>query len=380
MKCLDKILFVLLLFLVGCEKEIVPGNTVQTKYIYQKPQDLTDGISVSDLQNEGLDSMTIKILMDSIDAGAYGIFHSLLIFKNNKLVLEEYFNDWNPNDLHPLFSVTKSLASAVIGIAIDQGHISSVEAPAHDLLSTFEQVEWSEQHKEITLHHLLSMSAGYEWDEDGTSYDNPDNPHYKMIESDDWIKYLLELPLQFSPGERFNYNTGISTLFSLIGQEATGERFDHFAYEHLLSKMDIHDFNWHFLSGDYAATGGSYGGIHLRSRDMAKLGLLYMNEGKWNNENVVSKTWVDESLAPHINITQTGSFTYAYQWWRNEQVIDKDGTQIQVPYAVGHGGQYLFMINEHNMLVVITSPFSPSLGTLDMFAMMEDYILEAVNE
>ena len=371
--------YVTFFFLQGCEKEVIPEEKVQTKYIYQEPEDLQDGLNVSDLHAEGLDSMSIKILVDSIDAGAYGIFHSLLILKNNKLVLEEYFNDWNRDDLHPMFSVTKSLASAVIGIAIESGQIADVDETVYNLLSAFEQVEWTEEKKSITLKHLLTMSAGYEWDEYGTPYDDPENPHYKMMESEDWIKYLLELPMQFSPGEKFNYNTGTSTLFSVIVEEATGEKFDDFANTHLLSKIDINDFEWFYLTDDYAATGGSFGGIRLRSRDMAKLGLLYLNDGEWNNETVIPKSWVEESLSAHIHIpTQTGIFNYGYQWWRNEQVKDKDGGYIQVPYGVGLGGQYIFLIKDQDMLVVITSPYTPPLGTLNMFGMIEKYILKAV--
>ncbi|HEX9650300.1 MAG TPA: serine hydrolase [Cyclobacteriaceae bacterium] len=361
-------------FLISCEREDLQ---VQTKYRYEKPSDLGDGLSISDPITEGLDLMSLKVLMDSIDAGVYGGFHSMLILKNDKLVLEEYFNNWNQNDLHPMYSVTKSFASAIIGITIDKGFISSEQETLSNLLPSFNNLAWTDEKKGITLKHFLTMSSGFEWDEYGTPYDNPENPHYKMMTSSDWIKYLIELPMQYSPGEKYNYNTGSSTLFSVIVEEATGEKFDEFAHNHLLTKLDINDYSWFYMPGDYPATGGSFGGLHLRSRDMAKFGLLYMNDGKWGDEVVISQTWVELSLSPHINIVVSGDFTYGYQWWRNEKVKDKGGQLIQVPYGVGLGGQYIFLIKEHNLLIIITSDNDPS-NTLNNFAMIENYILNGV--
>jgi CubicO group peptidase (beta-lactamase class C family) len=315
--------------------------------------------------------------MDSINAGVYGGFHSMLILRNDKLVLEEYFNNWSQNDLHPMYSLSKSIASAVIGITIEKGFISSEDETIFNLLSAFNHVEWTNEKKGITLKHFLTMSSGYEWDEYGTPYDNPENPHYKMMTSSDWIKYLIELPMQFPPGERYNYNTGTSTLFSVIVEEATGQKFDDFAQDHLLAKLDIHNYTWFKMPGDYPATGGSFGGIHLRSRDLAKFGLLYLNNGKWKEEVVISQDWVELSLSPHINIVQSGDFTYGFQWWRNEKVKNKNGELIQVPYGVGLGGQYIFLIKDYNLLIIITSDDNPS-NTLKNFSMIENYILGAV--
>jgi len=364
------------LVFIGCTEDQVPADT---NYIYTPPVDLGDGLEVSDLVSEGFDPLPIRIMMDSIDAGFNGVFHSLLIFRNDKLVLEEYRNGILQNDLQPMYSVTKSIASAVIGIAIDKGYIAGPDATSSNLLAHFTQLNWTTDTEQITLENFLTMSSGYQWNETSTPYDDPANSHYQMMASNDWIKYIIELPLVRTPGTTFHYNTGTSTLFSVFISESTGINFDDFARTNLLLKLGIDQYSWYYMPGDYPATGGSYGGIYLRSRDMAKFGLLYLNQGIWQNERIISRQWVDQSLAPHINVTVDGSYTYGYQWWRNEQVKGKGGQIIAVPYAVGHGGQYIFLINAYDILVIITAPFdNPGKTTPAIFKMIEDYILSSI--
>ncbi len=373
-KC-AKISFLVLLVCCSPEEEMqIKEKEVETIYQYTPPIDLHDGLTISNLSAEGLNDVPIRTMMDSINSGIYATFNSLLIFKNDKLIFEEYFNGFDASKLQPLWSVTKSISSAIIGISLEQGKISNVNETIHDLMARHTQVNWSEEHKQITLKHYLTMSSGYHWVEMES--------YQQLINSDDWIKFVLELPLTTSPGTKYKYNTGSSTLFSVIVADAVNEDFVSFTANSLLSKIEIDQYDWGYMPGGYAGAAGNNGGLYLTARDMSKFGLLYLNRGNWKGEQVISESWVDASISPQIGIVNNDKleFNYGYQWWRNERVATKDG-EISVPYAVGHGGQYLFLIEDYDMLIVATSPYNnPGRKTIDIFSMIEDYILSAIRQ
>ena len=389
---MKKTFFILLSLLLGlllvvCDRDEITTTDeeqyIKTIYEYQPPVNLNDGLDVSDLNSEGLDDASIRIMIDSINVGTYGLFHGLLIFRNNNLVFEEYFDGWKQQDLHPMWSVTKSISSAVIGLAIEQGKISGVNESVFNLFSGFTQVNWTTEHKQITLEHYLTMSAGYLWNDSDNSVpsSDPNNSYLQMINSDDWIKYVLELPLETFPGEKFKYNNGTSTLFSVIVSDAVENNFDNYTDTNLLSKIDIANHSWAYMAGGYPGTAGNDGGIFLTARDMSKFGLLYLNNGQWKGKQVINESWVQNSISPHIQILKNNNlhFDYGYQWWINERVKDKNMTEIAVPYATGRGGQYIFLINDYDMMVVIISPhYNPNSSTLKIFEMIEKYILSAI--
>lgn len=376
--------FVGFVFVSCSDREQVEGESeIESIYQYIPPIDLGDGIETSTLQDENLEEVPIRWMMDSINAGVYDDFHSLLIFRNGKLILEEYFNGWNQTDLHPMWSVTKSITSALVGIAIEQQKISSVEEKIHTLLSSFTHVNWTQEHKQITLEHCLTMSSGYKWNDrdNGVSGDDSENSYIEMINSEDWIKYVLELPLDKTPGTDYKYNNGTASILSVILSEAIGEDLEQFADHHLFSNLNIDNYYWGYLPGNYPGTAGNDGGVYLTPRDMSKFGLLYLNEGQRTDLQLVNKTWVDSSTSSHTEIVNNENlyFTYGYLWWRNERLALTNGSEIQVPYAVGHGGQYIFLIKDFDMIVVITSPYeNQNRTTLDVFDMISTYIIGAI--
>ena len=374
------------LLLIGCDKKLNdPEEVIVTQYQYNPPLELNDGIEVSSLNNEGLKDIHLRIMMDSIHAGAYGKFNSFLVFYRNKLVFEEYFNGWTLSDHHPMWSVTKSITSAVIGIALEQGKISGVDQTIYSLLSHIPNITWTEQHKQITLEHYLTMTSGYEWKDfdNGISPDNPENSYMQMLNSGDWLKYVIELPLVADPGTKFKYNNGTSTVLSVLVSDAVVENFDAYAHNNLFSHLGVVDYHWAYLPGGFAGTAGNDGGVFLTPRDMAKFGLLYLNGGSWNGDQIVRSEWVATSTEPHITIKKNENihFSYGYQWWLNERLELGNGKSISVPYAVGHGGQYIFLIKDYDMMVVITSPYeNPDRTTLDVFQMLVDFVLASVEK
>ncbi len=335
-------------------------------------------IPVSTPQLEGLDTTILRVLDDSIRAGVYGPMRSLLIVKNHRLVTENYYFGWTRDRRHPMFSVTKSMSAAVIGIALERGDLPDVHASMYELLPSLDHLEdWTEEKKTITLEHMLTMTSGFQWDELGTDYLNPENSHRQMMLSDDWTRYVIEQPMAFEPGERFRYNTGTSNLFSLIIRDNAGEDFDAYAHGHLFEPLDFTDISWYYMTGDFAATGGTLGGVFLTALDMTKYGMLYINKGRWYHRQVLTEEWVEASIASRVRINATHG--YGYQWFVNEAVNDaSSGQLIEVPYAAGFGGQYIFLIRPYDMVVTVTSDPSVLGNTSLMIRMLEDYILAAI--
>jgi len=320
-----------------------------------------------------LDSVIINELITKIEDGDYGDIHSLLIYKDDTFVVEKYFGDYNRDRLHDCYSVTKSFTSALIGIALDQGLISDT---GPKLLSYFPEYndiqnpgEWKNN---ITLHHVLSMSAGFEWDEWSLPYTDPDNDVRRLLNSNDWIKFVLDLPVITEPGTDFTYNSGCSTLLGGIILKVTGYNARTFGFDNLLSKIDIESYDWYQGPNNITDT---FGGLILRPIDMLKFGRLYLQKGKWNDEQVISESWVNNSTAAKIDINDY--YEYAYQWWRYKDA-STTGQALQVNdvfYADGWGGQLIWVVPHLNMVAVSTGGnFESGNEPLYFF---RDYILPA---
>ena len=198
-----------------------------------------------------LDEDILAELVGKIEDGDYGKIHSLIIIHNGSLALEEYFLGWNRHMLHPCFSATKSLTAALIGIAIEQGYISGVDEKLLSFFPEYDDIENLDERKEsITLENVLTMTAGFRWDETSTPiYDIEGNPNLendlvKMGESDDWIKHVLNLPMSDDPGTKWNYNSGCSHLLSAIFQKGTNQSLEEFADDNLFSALGITNWDW----------------------------------------------------------------------------------------------------------------------------------------
>jgi CubicO group peptidase (beta-lactamase class C family) len=280
-------------------------------------------------EQQGLSSEKLLQIFDTIQKKELQV-HSLLIVRNNHLVLESYFYPFSASIRHSLFSCTKSIMSALIGIARDKGYLDSLE---HSVLDFFPEysLKISDTRKQaITLENLLTMTTGLEWDE------GKDFPAY--IRSSDWVQFTLDMPMVGKPGTVFNYNSGVSHILSAILQQVTGMSTLDFANKYLLGPLGISDFDW-VTDPRGIHTGGF--GLYLKPVDMAKFGCLYLQEGEWNGRQLISRTWVRESTRKHVD-----SSGYGYQWWTHEPNSFK---------ASGFGGQQIYVIKDMNMVVVVTN-------------------------
>jgi CubicO group peptidase (beta-lactamase class C family) len=315
----------------------------------QAPPRLDDGWQVSSLSAEGIDATAVARLEERIQEGAYNHVHSCLIVKNGALVYEQYFGGFRREKTHRLYSVTKSVTSALMGIAIDRGYIASVEQPVIYYFPEYAGENWDERKNAITLQHLLSMTSGLQYDENSYPYSDPRNSHTQMSASRDWMAWALAQPLVSEPGTRFSYSTANSHLFSGIIHKSTGLYANQFAEEYLFGPLGITDYFW-MIGDSYPATGGSNGGLKLRPRDMAKLGYVYLNGGRWKGEQVVPEAWVAESFQPRVRAW--GTARYGYQWWIHRSRVS--GEEIEWVAAAGYGGQYIALFPSLDMVVVLT--------------------------
>lgn len=330
----------------------------------------------SGAEAQKLDGKLLSELVNQIDSGAYGEIHSLLIVRNDFLVLEEYFRGYNRDQLHYLYSVTKSVTSALIGIAIHQGKIKGLDEKLLGFFPEYDIITNKDARKEaITLEDLLTMTAGFSWDEWSTPYGSPQNDASKLAQSGDWMKYMLDLPMSEYPGIRFVYNSGCTMLLAGIIKNSTGKSAEEFAVKNLFEPIKI--ARWQWETGPKGITNTGWG-LHLRPIDMAQFGSLYLHKGRWKGKNSVPEDWVARSTKESVSID--GNFDYGYQWWRfsDNSSVGRALQTNDLYFAWGYGGQFIFVIPHLNMIVVITADnFSNSSQT---FTFLEDYILAAVKD
>lgn len=268
----------------------------------EAPPALADGWETATPEQVAIDESGIAEAVSRIRASAYTDIHSMLIIRHGKLVFEAYFNGFSRTDFHVLFSATKSYSSTMLGIAIDKGYISSTNLLLKDLFPSKSSF-FTTGKEEIKLVHVLTMTSGLTWDEWSTSGIGPENSHEQMMLAPSQIDYVLALPLDSPPGTKFAYSTGNSNLMAPIVEFATGTSVEQFAKDHLFGPLSITQFRWKTVIDEYPSTGRSRGGLEMTPRDMAKLGQLFLDKGKWHGEQLVSAAWVQTATEPQVRVS-----------------------------------------------------------------------------
>ncbi|MDR6121537.1 CubicO group peptidase (beta-lactamase class C family) [Bacillus sp. SLBN-46] len=266
---------------------------------------------------------------------------SCLIQYENSLVLKYYKNNKMKDKQHKVNSVTKSVLSILVGIAIDRGDLEGVHQPIADFFSNL--TDWQ---KQLTLEHLLTMTPGFDWPE-FTSWGGRPMP---MINSRDWVRFILERPMVEPSGESMHYNSGCSQMLSAILQKAAGMSLTEYAEAYLFNPLGIKDYTW-YSDAKGIVIGGF--GLSLKAEDLLKLGRLMLQEGTWNGHKLVSKDWVIESTIPRFH-TYNKIGSYGYHWWI---LTDDDHQPAQPPayFAMGYGGQYIIVAPKNQLIVTFTS-------------------------
>ena len=263
---------------------------------------------------------------------------SVTVVRNGHVVLDAYFHPFQAGLKHAIRSNTKSIMSALVGIAVERGEIKSVAQPALDFFPGKTVANVDTRKRAMTLEHLLTMTAGFDCKD---NYLHGWDGMKEMRKSPDWAQYVLDLPMTQAPGTGFKYCNGVSFLLSAILQKTTGMKALDYAKKHLFGPLGITEVTW--PETPRGVTVG-YGGVLLTPHDMAKIGLLYLNKGKWDGRQIVSEAWVETSTRRHVDATMFAQ--YGYQWWG-------DGAGYYM--GVGYRGQFIFVVPDRNLVAVFTS-------------------------
>lgn len=333
--------FILIIMMSTCFPS-TQGATGPSKALAEPAREYwpTDEWMLSTPEEQGMDSSILNKILEDIDSMDMAI-HSVIVVRHGYIVMENYTSYYTQSILHTIQSCTKSIVSALIGIAIDKGYIDNVSQRVIDFFpnTTIENMDSWKQN--LTIEHCLTMTMGNEWHELDVPYTDPLNDLFAMYRSDDMWKYVLDRPMEQEPGQEWAYNSGGVELLGGILEKATGYRVPDFAREFLFGPIGIDHFDWWLVpaNGQYGVSGGLY----LTPRDMAKFGYLFLNNGTWNNTQVISSEWIEHSTQNHYD---TDWYGYGYLWW-----IQPNTDFYQ---ATGHYEQKIYVISEHDIVVVFT--------------------------
>ncbi len=333
MKTKRSVLLAVVLLFVGCgqreEQQAAPAEDWRT----------------SSPEEQGIDSKPLLAMLDEIHRLGLRI-DSLLIVRNGYLVVEAYFHPYEQEHRHIIYSATKGISALLAGLAIEDGLILDEKAKVLDLLPlTGDKVEnlddWKRQ---LALEDLLTMTDGFEW-QDWPYGIRAEGDFSRLLASSDGARYVLDRPMAHEPGTRFNYNSGASHLLTAIVQEVTGKTALEYANERLFHPLGIYDAGWSAYQG--ISNGGSE--LFLRPREMAKLGYLMLNEGRWAGKQIIPADWVAASMQQYIKTdVEFMEEEYGYQWYTKYFAGHK------VHSAEGLGGNFLFVVPELDLVVVFT--------------------------
>jgi len=352
-----------------------------------------DGWEVASLNTVGMDAARFSELLERLDRTDGHRIHSILVVKDGNLVFEKYYSGlkfnlgqytggtgYDMNDLHVLCSATKSVCSALIGIAIDQGLIRSIEEKVYDFFPEYDDLLLQSPAKAgMTIRHLLTMTSGLAYDDESLPYTDARNDMNRFFRSSDPIRFLLSLPLYAEPGTVFDYDNCNTNILGHILYKATGERLDAFARDNLFNKLNISQAEWQIVKNNVILASGD---LHLRPRDMARFGLLFLQRGEWKGEAVISSGWCEASTAANLNPNHYNSeFTaadgYGYQWWQKDYRYHSKTYHSY--FAWGWGGQMIIIIPDLNLVVMTTAGNWYDPEPISPFTMVAEYIIPSVN-
>ncbi len=337
--------------------------TVLAEDIDTAPAALGDGWAVGTPSEAGLDPASLFALVSEIEKGTLPNVHAVLIERNAELIFERYWRgedeNWGqrmdlinhgPDTQHDLRSVTKSVTSALLGIALGK---DAEDALARPIASFFPNREALGAGLDtVTLHHVLTMTAGLEWNEMEVPYTDNDNDEIRLYYTDDPVGLVLSRDIRDTPGSRWYYNGGLTQITAGVIEHLTGKTIDEYAEEVLFGPLGITDYTWH-RSGAWDANSSpsAASGLRLRARDLAKIASVFLHNGQWQGRQIVPADWVAVSTARHVQDNPWGPpgvYGYGYFWYPG---MLKSG--LKVIRAVGNGDQRIFVLPDMGMAITV---------------------------
>ena len=380
-KTADLVILVASLFFFAAATLLAAGQTTSSASAVTGPmKNWPKGTPAS----VGLDEQTLKSLDAEIASGKYALTDSFRVFRCGKEVFAgqyqhdygqiyakeaktkgplnarlagryNYFDtEWHPyyraTDLHTMQSVSKTVTSVILGVAITRGDFkASLKTPVLKYFDVAKVKNVDDRKRHLTVENLLTMTSGMNSEElfYPESSDAPENDFVHMEASDDWVQYAIDEPIVEEPGRNFTYSSADTELLAYIFQKETGQDIDTYAEKYLFAPLGIK----HYWKRDYAGNVDTEGGLYLNDEDLAKIGYLYLNNGLWEGKQIVSEDWVKQSVAPHVPMPYTvegGRLYYGFSWW----LIPLNGKYAWM--ATGFGGQELMVFPQQNLIVVFT--------------------------
>lgn len=342
------------------------------------PHRAGDGWVVAGPASGNLDPDRLEAASRSVEAGEFGKITSLLIAAKGSLVHEAYFDGRGADALRNTRSATKSVTGMLVGVALDKGFLLSVEAPVLPYFADLVPLDHPDPRKEqITVEDLLTMSSLLECD-DWNEFSRGNEERMYLVE--DWVRFYFDLPIKGfasweqapldSPhGRSFSYCTaGIVAVGALL-ERATGGPLAEFAEQHLFGPLGITEIGWQWTPTGTPMTGG---GLELRSRDLLKLGRLYLDGGIWGDNQVVSEDWVRASTTPKVQIDETTEF--GYLWWLGS--VGASGPKTPAWYMAGAGGNKVVVVPAQDLVIAVTSENFGVKGAHDLTdRLITEYVL-----
>ncbi len=316
----------------------------------------TDGWRSSTPEQQGVDGALLDAMIPLVEDNGLGV-NSISVIRHGYLIFDHYFPPTIPQQRHQLYSVTKSFTSTLVGIAIDQGLIAGVSVPVLDLFADRTVANLDAAKEAMTLEHLLTMTAGFE------CFDDQFFTLGRMETSRDPVQFMLDLPMSDEPGTRFNYCNGVSHLLAAIVADASGMNVLDFANANLFGPLGITGVVW---PQDAQGVNFGYSRLQLNPHEMAKLGFLFLHNGEWDGQRIVSAKWVETATSNHSPTREIG---YGYQWWARPQ--------SGMFAALGYAGQQIVVVPALDLVVVFTSAILPD-ADLPLNWLLGRYILPAV--
>ena len=381
------LLVLIAIVVLGCESK--NKSTQSTEEVIPTSKDL----SVQKVISALADSINLEI-----NNGKYGLIDRFMVIQNEKLLADfKYEQDyetiaqkfdttnhqynynhpnWHPyykkTNLHTLQSATKSITSILLGIALDSNKDFDANTTLVSLFGNYDVQSWDKRKREMTIEDLLTMRSGLKWNE--ADYTDPLNDCVLLEESDEWVKFILDKPLDTIPGTKFNYNSGVSVLLGKIVRIITGKRIDKWAEEKLFVPLGISDYYWKETPDGENDTEG---GLYLSSEDLSKIGLLFLNKGRWNERQIVSENWITASTSPIVEDVKRDKkhkIGYGYQWWIPEHTNGKS----VIYSANGFGGQFLMVAPEYELIVVFNGWNINDRAEKSTFRVLQDRLIPAL--
>jgi CubicO group peptidase (beta-lactamase class C family) len=313
----------------------------------------------------GIDPARLEETVRAVARGEAGLLHSMILARHGKLVLEEYFHGYDRHDLHPIQSCTKSVASLLVGIAVDRGEIADLNAPVFEYFPEHADLrtpEWDA----VTLRHLLTMSAGLDW--------SPREAFTVRGTGPKFFRRVLRRRVVEKPGTRWHYVGANVNLLAGVLHHAMDQHADEFADRYFFGPLGIREWDWD--EGKVEGYPSMAGTLRLRPLDMAKLGQLVLNEGRWKGKQVVSSAWIRDSTARAMAIRPgPDQDEYGYLWWRIP-LSAEDASQSLI-VASGWGSQFIHIAPPLDAVLVTTGGNNFNGRTFDLGAVLKRHLKPA---